>query len=130
MQIYAKTFGGFRDNSYLCSANTTEADAKADADEWELHYRKGVYVTLCSLTLRSLANSRIQVKNKATMDAHWVCNDDSPYCVCESTIGCIHISVWASALLVSTWMGNARRLKRGTSNMYSNPHFLYLVQKT
>ena len=51
MQIYAKTFGGFRDNSYLCSANTPEADAKADADGWELHYGKGVYVTLCSLTV-------------------------------------------------------------------------------
>ena len=51
LKIFAKTFGRFRDNSYLCSANTTEADAKADADGWELHYGKGVYVTLCSLTV-------------------------------------------------------------------------------
>lgn len=29
---------------------------------------------------------------------------------------CLHILVWASALLDSTGMGNARRLKRGTSD--------------
>ena len=41
---------------------------------------------------------------------------------------CLHILVWASALLDSTGMGNARRLKRGTSDWYSNPHFfLYHV---
>lgn len=38
--------------------------------------------------------------------------------------------MWASALLVSTTMGNARRLKRGTSNRYSNPHFFYNVLET
>lgn len=58
----------------------------------------------------------------------WVC---SFTCHCVSfmgTDGCTHISVWASALLVSTTMGNARRLDRETSNMYSDPHFLYFVQ--
>lgn len=32
--------------------------------------------TLCSLTLRSLANSESLVKSKATVDAHRVCKKD------------------------------------------------------
>ena len=41
----------------------------------------------------------------------------------------IYIHVWASALLVSTRLGNARRQDRGTSNRYSNPHFFVLCTK-
>ena len=37
--------------------------------------------------------------------------------------------MWASALLVSTRMGNARRQDRGTSNRYSNPHFFIICTK-
>lgn len=39
----------------------------------------------------------------------------------------INIQVWASALLVSTRMGNARCQDRGTSNWYSNLHLFYIM---
>ena len=54
----------------------------------------------------------IQVKSKATVDAHGyviyfpLLSTDAMY----SVRVCIYIHVWASALFVSTWIGNARSL--------------------
>ena len=75
---------------------------------------------------------QIQVKSKATVDAHgyviYISLNDKYILV--SFIGIdIYIHVWASALFVSTWMGNARALVRGTSNWYSNPHFFVSCTK-
>ena len=50
----------------------------------------------------------------------------SPYCIYANRCNGVYIHVWASALLVSTRMGNARRPKRGTGDKYSNPHFFYM----
>ena len=45
---------------------------KAEAGGWDYIYEKVSTQALCSLTNRIL-QIQIQVKNKATLDAHWVC---------------------------------------------------------
>ena len=43
--------------------------------------------------------------------------------VVEAYVVGIHISAWASALLVQTVMGNAKASMRGTGNRYRLPRF-------
>ena len=73
---------------------------------------KGVYQTLCSLDLQSLANLS-SLKDTATivfdLDMYLIYSLFSYYHLLGEEEG--YISAWASALLVLREMGNARRLK-------------------
>ena len=73
---------------------------------------KGVYLMLCSLALQSLANLKIAVKNKATVDVHVICYSIAlMYLLIRWVMGVYTYRRGASALLVFTAMGNARRLE-------------------
>lgn len=92
--------------------------------------KKGVYLTLCSfdgLKSRKLSN-RSQKQSNGGCPFGYVLMT-APIVPCKGYIGCMHISVWASVLFVSTTMGNARRLDRETSIYYSNPHFFVSCTK-
>ena len=85
---------------------------RAEAVEGGIHLWKGVYLTLCSLALQSLANLNPS-ESKATVDVHWGYvfihhNKRLQFCRCLSVYT---YSAWASALLVLDGLGNARRLE-------------------
>ena len=92
-------------------------------------YGKVSTMALCSLTVWSLANYLNPCQKQSNSRCSWVCI--YPYCVCiiQTWYVVVYMHVWASALLVSTRMGNARRQDRGTSNRYSNPHFFVSCTK-
>jgi hypothetical protein len=78
-----------------------DVDADAEADGWGYIYRKGVYYgALFFDSLNCLANKKESLRNKATVDVHWVCITTArivPIFQVWMRVVCIH--VWASALL-------------------------------
>ena len=69
-----------------------------------------------SLTYRNVAVPKTNSQNKATGDAHGICN----------TLWYLHIA-WASALLVTDNLGDARASRRGTSNRLTPTLFCILA---
>ena len=71
------------------------------------------------LDAEKLRNFQLPSKNRASVDALWMCMHLSEVCVSfmrRTPVGELYISAWASALLVLTAMGNAKASQRGTGN--------------
>jgi len=74
----------------LCS----DTEAKAEADGWGYIYGKVSTMALCSLTSQMSRKQRSLSKNKATVDAHWVCIKTAQIVPIQlGAVGCIHTRV-------------------------------------
>lgn len=90
---------------------------------WQKPQGWGTFMGKRLLTLvldaEKLRNFQLPSKDRASVDALWMCMHLSEVCVSfmrRTPVGELYISAWASALLVLTAMGNAKASQRGTGN--------------
>lgn len=86
-------------------------------------------MALCSLTLQLSRKQNDFVKNKATVDAHWVCIITAYIVPMQiGIVGCIHTRVGFCVALLDE-VGNARRLEEWDEQQVQQPTlFVYMYQ--
>ena len=86
-------------------------------------------MALCSLTSQIVSQTTKSVKNKATVDVHWVCMTTA--CIVPMQIGqrrCfIYIHVWASALLDLDRRAMRDAFEKWDEQLVQQPALFYMM---